>query len=58
MLYVLGSNVVSVGVAAALMISNDRGALLFGLILPHGLLELDGCVRGGRGRVAAVLVMG
>jgi uncharacterized membrane protein SpoIIM required for sporulation len=39
-LYVLGSNVVSVGVAAALMISNDRGALFFGLILPHGLLEL------------------
>ncbi|HSF98115.1 MAG TPA: stage II sporulation protein M [Ornithinibacter sp.] len=39
-LYVLGSNVVAVGVAAALMISNDRGALFFGLILPHGLLEL------------------
>lgn len=39
-LYVLASNVVNVGVAAALMISNGRGALFFGLILPHGLLEL------------------
>jgi uncharacterized membrane protein SpoIIM required for sporulation len=39
-LYVLASNVVNVGVAAALMISNDRAALFFGLILPHGLLEL------------------
>ena len=39
-LYVLGSNVVNVGIAAALMISHDRGSLFFGLILPHGLLEL------------------
>jgi uncharacterized membrane protein SpoIIM required for sporulation len=39
-LWVLASNVVNVGVAAALMISNDRAGLFFGLILPHGLLEL------------------
>ena len=39
-LYVLASNVVNVGVAAALMITNDRAGLFFGLILPHGLLEL------------------
>jgi uncharacterized membrane protein SpoIIM required for sporulation len=49
-LYLLGSNVVNVGVAAALMISHDRGALFFGLILPHGLLELTAVfVAGGVG---------
>jgi uncharacterized membrane protein SpoIIM required for sporulation len=40
LLNVLAQNVIGVGVAAALMISYDRGALFFGLILPHGLLEL------------------
>ena len=39
-LYVLFSNVQSVGVIAALMMANDRTSLFFGLILPHGLLEL------------------
>ena len=39
-LWILGQNVVNVGVAAALMIDHDRGSLFFGLILPHGLLEL------------------
>jgi uncharacterized membrane protein SpoIIM required for sporulation len=39
-LYILYTNSVSVGIAAGLMISNDRGELFFGLILPHGLLEL------------------
>lgn len=39
-LWILGQNVVNVGVAAALMIDNERGSLFFGLILPHGLLEL------------------
>jgi uncharacterized membrane protein SpoIIM required for sporulation len=39
-LFLLASNVVNVGIAAALMLSHDRGALFFGLILPHGLLEL------------------
>ena len=46
----LASNLVNVGVAAALMISYDRGALFFGLILPHGLLELTAVfVAGGIG---------
>lgn len=39
-LFVLAQNVVSVGLAGALMVSHDRGSLFFGLILPHGLLEL------------------
>ncbi|GAA4398550.1 stage II sporulation protein M [Fodinibacter luteus] len=48
--WVLASNVVNVGVAAALMLSYDRGALFFGLILPHGLLELTAVfVAGGVG---------
>ncbi|MBD3782199.1 MAG: S8 family serine peptidase [Micrococcales bacterium] len=39
-LFVLANNVVNVGVAGALMAYHDRTALFFGLILPHGLLEL------------------
>jgi len=39
-LYVLFGNIQSVGVVAALMMANDRTSLFFGLILPHGLLEL------------------
>jgi uncharacterized membrane protein SpoIIM required for sporulation len=39
-LYVLFQNLQGVGVVAALMIANDRTNLFFGLILPHGLLEL------------------
>jgi uncharacterized membrane protein SpoIIM required for sporulation len=39
-LYILFTNVESVGVIAALMMANDRTSLFFGLILPHGLLEL------------------
>lgn len=39
-LYILGSNVVNVGIAGGLMAANDRTALFLGLILPHGLLEL------------------
>jgi len=39
-LYVLFQNVQGVGVVAALMVANDRTSLFFGLILPHGLLEL------------------
>ena len=38
--YVLVTNVQGVGVVAALMMSHDRTGLFFGLILPHGLLEL------------------
>ena len=39
-LYVLFQNLQGVGVVAALMMANDRTSLFFGLILPHGLLEL------------------
>ncbi|WP_370894769.1 stage II sporulation protein M [Janibacter sp. GXQ6167] len=39
-LYVLYQNCVAVGAAAALMIDHGRADLFFGLILPHGLLEL------------------
>lgn len=38
--YVLVTNVQGVGVVAALMMAHDRTGLFFGLILPHGLLEL------------------
>ena len=39
-LYVLLSNAVNVGIAGGLLAANDRAGLFFGLILPHGLLEL------------------
>jgi len=39
-LYVLVLNAANVGVAGGLMAANDRTGLFFGLILPHGLLEL------------------
>jgi len=49
-LYVLWQNVVNVGIVAALMVSHDRASLFFGLILPHGLLELTAVfVAGGAG---------
>ena len=38
--YLLLPNVLNVAVIGALMIQHDRGSLFFGLILPHGLLEL------------------
>ena len=38
--YLLYTNILNVAVIGALMIQHDRGALFFGLILPHGLLEL------------------
>ncbi|WP_299443174.1 stage II sporulation protein M [uncultured Phycicoccus sp.] len=38
--YVLATNVLNVGIAGALMAYHDRTGLFFGLILPHGLLEL------------------
>ena len=48
--WLLFQNVLNVGVIGALMITNDRGALFFGLILPHGLLELTAVfVAGGVG---------
>jgi uncharacterized membrane protein SpoIIM required for sporulation len=39
-LVLLYLNAVNVGVAGGLMAANDRAGLFFGLILPHGLLEL------------------
>ena len=39
-LYVVASNAVNVGLTGGLMAANDRLDLFFGLILPHGLLEL------------------
>ena len=38
--YVLFLNLANLAVVAALMIAHDRAGLFFGLILPHGLLEL------------------
>ena len=38
--YVLLTNALNVGVAGGFMAANDRLDLFFGLILPHGLLEL------------------
>jgi uncharacterized membrane protein SpoIIM required for sporulation len=38
--YLLFQNVANVAIVGALMIQHDRGALFFGLILPHGMLEL------------------
>lgn len=49
-LFVLYQNAMNIGIAAALMIGHGRGALFFGLILPHGLLELTSVfVAGGLG---------
>jgi len=39
-LYLLFQNVLNVAVIGALMISHGRASLFFGLILPHGMLEL------------------
>ena len=48
--YVLFMNMVNVGVAGALMAAHDRLDLFFGLILPHGMLELTAIfVAGGVG---------
>ena len=38
--WLLFSNIFNVAVIGALMIQHDRGSLFFGLILPHGMLEL------------------
>ncbi len=39
-IYMLAQNMVNVAVIGSIMIRHDRGDLFFGLILPHGLLEL------------------
>ena len=38
--YLLFENTLNLGFMGAIMINHERGALFFGLILPHGLLEL------------------
>ncbi|MEP7034005.1 MAG: stage II sporulation protein M [Actinomycetota bacterium] len=38
--YLLFQNMLNVGLIGAVMINHNRGALFFGLILPHGFLEL------------------
>jgi uncharacterized membrane protein SpoIIM required for sporulation len=38
--YILFQNASNVGITGGLMAANDRTGLFFGLILPHGLLEL------------------
>ncbi len=49
-LWVMYENALNLGVSAALMISHGRGDLFFGLILPHGLLELTAVfIAGGVG---------
>ncbi|MFI6574420.1 stage II sporulation protein M [Nocardiopsis sp. NPDC050513] len=49
-LYVLVVNGMGLGQTAAMMIANDRADVFFGLILPHGLLELTAVfVAGGVG---------
>ena len=48
--YLLFKNVYEVGLTGAIMINHDRGDLFFGLIVPHGLLELTAVfVAGGTG---------
>jgi uncharacterized membrane protein SpoIIM required for sporulation len=48
--YLLFENILNLGFVGAIMINHDRGALFFGLILPHGLLELTAVfVAGGTG---------
>jgi len=39
-LYVLWQNLLNLALIGSIMIRHDRGSLFFGLILPHGLLEL------------------
>lgn len=41
--WLLFSNVANLAIVGSIMIQHDRGALFWGLILPHGLLELT-CV--------------
>lgn len=49
-LAVLALNGVNLGMAAGMMIAHDRGDVFFGLILPHGLLEMTAVfVAGGVG---------
>jgi uncharacterized membrane protein SpoIIM required for sporulation len=42
-IYVLFQNILNVGISGGLMIANNKADVFFGLIVPHGLLELT-CV--------------
>jgi len=53
--YLLFQNMLNLGLIGSIMINHDRGSLFFGLILPHGLLELTAVFVAERHRVAAVL---
>jgi uncharacterized membrane protein SpoIIM required for sporulation len=49
-LWVMYNNAINLGVTGALMISHGRASLFFGMILPHGLLELTAVfIAGGVG---------
>ncbi|KNX39444.1 stage II sporulation protein M [Luteipulveratus halotolerans] len=49
-IYVLWQNVLNLGVMGGLLAAHDKTSLFFGLILPHGLLELTAVfVAGGVG---------
>ncbi len=50
--YILFQNILNVGVVGGVMISAGRSDVFFGLIMPHGLLELT-CVFVARRRRAA-----
>lgn len=39
-IYLLFENILNLAIMGSLMIRHDRGSLFFGLIIPHGLLEL------------------
>lgn len=45
--YILASNGINVGMAGGLFIAEGQGGKFFGLILPHGLLELTAVVVAG-----------
>ncbi|RSM68812.1 hypothetical protein DMB66_12670 [Actinoplanes sp. ATCC 53533] len=47
-LYILGQNLLALGMAGGVMIYTDHADTFFGLILPHGLLELT-CIFVGAG---------
>ena len=52
--YLLVQNGASIGVAAAVMHTHGKGTLFWGLILPHGLLEITSViVAGGAGLMLA-----
>lgn len=45
--FVLFQNFANLGLIGGLMVANDRGALFFGLITPHGLIELSAVIIAG-----------